>query len=84
MSRINHLNDQFKKVYFNRVFLFNNSQIIEEWLELVGSMETMDLGEDEKDVKDLVQNSRPFVLYLVTLYMFSGNMRVFISAISPL
>lgn len=72
LPRIEHLKNQFQRKYYpNGVFLFCNSQIFEEWLELVGLMATMDFGEDEIDKKDLEQDCRPVVLYLLTLYKLS-------------
>lgn len=72
MPRIEHLNNQFQRSYHpNRTFLFCNSQVLEEWLELVGLMETIDFDEGKMDVKDSGQDSRPYVLYLLTLYKLS-------------
>lgn len=72
IPRIKHLKEQLQRtVYHGTFFLFCNSQILEEWLELVGLMATMDFGEDEINKKDLEQDCRPNVLYLLTLYKLS-------------
>lgn len=68
MPRIDYLNNQFKKAYFDRTFLFSNSEILKEWTTLVGLIETINDVKDEINEMDKEEDSRLFLLNLLALY----------------